>query len=80
MKRVCTQLMVVIGLFVSSTHFAKAVPDRFAPPPPIHRHGAPAPLLAAGIPSFIALGGGAFLVRMVRRRKSEKDDAAKENI
>ncbi len=32
-------------------------------------HGAPAPLLAAGIPAFAALGGGAFLVRVVRRMK-----------
>jgi hypothetical protein len=35
-----------------------------------HRHhggGAPAPLLAAGIPAFVALGGGAAITRLVRR-------------
>ena len=28
--------------------------------------GAPAPLLAAGIPAFIALGGGALLTKLLR--------------
>ncbi len=39
-----------------------------------HGHGAPAPLLAAGIPAFLALGGGAAMARLVRRRG--KRDAA----
>jgi hypothetical protein len=30
--------------------------------------GAPAPLLAAGIPAFIALGGGALLVKFFPQR------------
>jgi hypothetical protein len=30
--------------------------------------GAPAPLLAAGIPAFIALGGGALAMKLFRRR------------
>jgi hypothetical protein len=45
---------------------ARAVPVAVSAP-----HPAPAPLLAAGIPAFIALGGGAFIGRMVRRRKTE---------
>jgi hypothetical protein len=32
-------------------------------------HRAPAPLLAAGIPAFIALGGGAAVARLLRRRR-----------
>jgi hypothetical protein len=35
-----------------------------------HRHsggGTPAPLLAAGIPAFLALGGGAVTTKFVRR-------------
>ena len=35
---------------------------------------APAPLLAAGIPAFVALGGGAAVARLIRRRR-ERDDA-----
>lgn len=31
---------------------------------------APAPLLAAGVPAFIALGGGVLVSRLFRRRKS----------
>ena len=34
---------------------------------------APAPLLAAGIPSFLALGGGALIGRFKRRRKSDQE-------
>jgi Na+-driven multidrug efflux pump len=33
---------------------------------------APAPLLAAGIPAFLALGGGALIGRFKRRRKSDR--------
>jgi hypothetical protein len=32
-------------------------------------HAAPAPLLAAGIPAFAALGGGALIARLVRKLK-----------
>lgn len=32
-------------------------------------HSAPAPLLAAGIPAFAALGGAAGLGRWIRRRR-----------
>ncbi len=34
--------------------------------PPPH-HPAPAPLLAAGIPAFAAVGGGAGIMRLLRR-------------
>ena len=36
-----------------------------------HSHPAPAPLLAAGIPAFAALGGAAAVGRFVRRRKAK---------
>jgi hypothetical protein len=39
----------------------------FCPPPP-HK-AAPAPLLAAGIPAFAALGGVAGIGRLLRRRR-----------
>lgn len=39
------------------------------PPAPPGPHTAPAPLLAAGIPAFVALGGGA-LVAKLRRKKT----------
>ncbi len=34
-----------------------------------HHHGAPAPLLAAGLPAFAALGGGAAALRLIRNRR-----------
>jgi hypothetical protein len=34
-----------------------------------HQHGAPAPLLAAGLPAFAAFGGGALTLRWARRRQ-----------
>jgi hypothetical protein len=33
---------------------------------------APAPLLAAGIPAFLALGGGTAIARLMRRRRERK--------
>ena len=38
--------------------------------------GAPAPLLAAGIPAFIALGGAAGIARLVRRRRDKAQGLA----
>ena len=38
-------------------------------PSPVPPHKAPAPLLAAGIPAFIALGGAGFVGRILRRRR-----------
>lgn len=38
-------------------------------PTPGPFHGAPAPLLAAGIPAFLALGAGGALARLLRRRR-----------
>jgi hypothetical protein len=32
--------------------------------------GAPAPLLAAGIPAFIAIGGGALVMKLIARRRN----------
>jgi hypothetical protein len=40
-------------------------------PAPSSRRSAPAPLLAAGIPAFAALGGGAAVGRFMRRRKAK---------
>jgi hypothetical protein len=39
-------------------------------------HPAPAPFLAAGIPAFLALGGGALVGRVMRRRKSRNERTA----
>jgi hypothetical protein len=40
-------------------------------PPP--RLGAPAPLLAAGIPAFLALGGGVLATKVIRRVRNRKE-------
>ncbi len=37
------------------------------PPCPTTTHGAPAPMLAAGLPAFITLGGGVLVAKMLRR-------------
>ena len=37
----------------------------------IHGRPAPAPLLAAGIPAFAALGGGLLARRLIRQRKDK---------
>jgi hypothetical protein len=39
-------------------------------------HPAPAPFLAAGIPAFAALGGGALVARLVRRMCGRTPTAA----
>jgi hypothetical protein len=38
-------------------------------------HPAPAPLLAAGIPAFTALGGGVLVSRLVRRFRKNKSQS-----
>ena len=35
--------------------------------------GAPAPLLAAGIPAFLALGGGVLVTKLIRRFRNRKE-------
>jgi hypothetical protein len=35
--------------------------------------GAPAPLLAAGIPAFLALGGGALATKLIRKFRGQKE-------
>lgn len=51
-----TDIAAFFGIVLSSSHHA-----------PNHGYGsAPAPLLAAGIPAFMALGGGALLARRKR--------------
>ena len=40
-----------------------------AAPAPARHHRAPAPLLAAGLPAFVAVGGGASVLRLLRRKK-----------
>jgi hypothetical protein len=35
--------------------------------------GAPAPLLAAGIPAFLALGGGVLATKLIRRFRNRKE-------
>jgi hypothetical protein len=75
-------LVIVAALLVSC---AMATPSLASGPHPylrglfvavyFHRHhggGAPAPLLAAGIPAFLALGGGAATTSLVRRFRNQK--------
>jgi hypothetical protein len=35
--------------------------------------GAPAPLLAAGIPAFLALGGGVLATKLIRKFRGQKE-------
>jgi hypothetical protein len=48
---------------------ASAQPTVSSVPP----RAAPAPLLAAGIPAFVALGGAAVFGRVMRRRKGSAE-------
>ncbi|MDE8349810.1 MAG: hypothetical protein POG74_10055 [Acidocella sp.] len=57
--------VLIWGLLAVVPAFA----DNDQPPPPPPTPAAPAPMLAAGIPAFIAVGGGAALVRLLRRRR-----------
>ena len=51
-------------------------PGPFPGPVPGPFQGAPAPLLAAGIPAFLALGAGGALARLLRRRHPRTATAA----
>jgi hypothetical protein len=42
-------------------------------------HPAPAPLLAAGIPAFAALGGGALVARLRRRWRERAQTASSQS-
>ena len=59
------KMLASVFVLASLAGAASAVP--ISAPTPVHP--APAPLLAAGIPAFIALGGAGFVGRMMRRRK-----------
>lgn len=59
--------LMVWGLLMIAPAFADNDPP--PPPPPPPAAAAPAPMLATGIPAFIALGGGAVLVRLLRKRR-----------
>lgn len=60
---------------------AKPVVAKLAPSKPpgtglggdaaLHKKSAPAPLLAAGAPAFVALGVGAILAGLLRRRRGD---------
>jgi len=68
--RSALQVTVVVMMLLLLASAAHAVPVPSVPPLPIRR--APAPLLAAGIPAFMALGGGALIGRVVRRGKDNR--------
>jgi hypothetical protein len=57
------------------TGAAIALPPSSVSSPP---RQAPAPLLAAGIPAFLALGGGAFVGRMMRRKKTAVSETSSD--
>ena len=61
--------MMVALMIWGFLSLAPAYADNDAPPPPPPAAAAPAPVLASGIPAFIALGGGAALMRLLRKRK-----------
>jgi len=61
-----------LGVFAAvllASGMAFAVPAAVPLP---RNHAAPAPLLAAGIPAFLALGGGAAVTKFSRRFRGSK--------
>jgi hypothetical protein len=56
---------VVLALVVFLAAQLMGIQEAFAVPP----QAAPAPLFAAGIPAFAALGGGVLVSRLFRKRK-----------
>jgi hypothetical protein len=64
---------VMMGLLLASTANAQPVSSAA-------KKKAPAPFLAAGIPAFVALGGGALIGRIKRRRKPDDQDASSGEI
>jgi hypothetical protein len=54
--------LALIGLMALAAGAAQPIPS-----------GAPAPLLAAGIPAFLALGGGALAVKLIRKFRNRKE-------
>jgi hypothetical protein len=78
-RNVCVAGVVLALLLVSATGaFAQGLDPGwcfFGIGPGCHTGGggsspAPAPLLAAGIPAFMALGGGVLVARLRRRSKT----------
>ena len=67
--------LLLSGIMVGVAMFAAGA---VAHPPPWsegHHHSAPAPLVAAGIPAFFALGGSAAVHRFVRRYRGTAQGA-----
>jgi hypothetical protein len=60
-RPIITGIVYALG-FVALSPLASAVTVNAA-------SGTPAPLLAAGIPAFLAVGGGALIARLRNRKK-----------
>jgi hypothetical protein len=71
MKRAGVVILAAVAIALLST-------AAFAQPFPFWQnwhhdhHGSPAPLLAAGLPAFAALGGGAAIASLTRRFRCRK--------
>jgi hypothetical protein len=63
-------VVTVVCMFLGSAANAQGISAETTAISSVHRK-APAPLLAAGIPAFLALGGGALIGKIVRRRKTD---------
>jgi hypothetical protein len=65
-----------VMLFAMSTGSAYAActardcPSRFVDPDPPHYSGAPGPIVGAGLPVLVVLGGAYYVVRRRRRNKA----------
>jgi hypothetical protein len=71
--------MIVIGLAIPPIVHVAAQPSPVGAAATAAHRKAPAPLLAAGIPAFIALGGGGGVVWLVRRvRRGKRAPVAAE--
>jgi hypothetical protein len=58
---------VPVGVLVSVTFFGQTYTYQSQSPPGSY-HGAPAPLVGAGLPLFVLIGGGYWAFRRFRRK------------
>lgn len=75
MKLIAQGALAVGLLLISTPSFAQSCPNgsQSANCNPQSAQGAPAPLVAAGVPSALVLFGGIFAARRARRRRSRPE-------
>jgi hypothetical protein len=70
-RELAVAVLILVGLMSPAADADYVEGFRIVSTQPVQ--GAPAPLLAAGIPAFLALGGGVLATELIRKFRNRKE-------